>query len=125
MRLMSRSVIGLLLLGLALTLGCNKEQPAAPAPAAAADEAAAPPSPRGPGLAPATPPGQAVVVPDTGDINATLERLTAELRKYVVGSRSVPKTFEEFATKARLEFPPAPSGKQDQISGQAVVLVKK
>jgi len=125
MRLMSRSVFGLLLLGLALTLGCKKEQPAAPDPAAIADEAAAPPSPRGPGLAPAAPPGQAVVVSDTGDVNATLERLTAELRKYVVSSRSVPKTFEEFATKARLEFPPAPAGKRYKISGQAVVLVKK
>jgi hypothetical protein len=64
------------------------------------------------------------VITNTGDVNATLERLTAELRKYVVGSRSVPKNFEEFVSKARVEFPPAPAGKKYKIAGQAVVLDK-
>jgi hypothetical protein len=125
MTCMSRPVLWALALGVVLTLGCKKQ----PAPVldstVAAEGAAAPPSPRGPGPMPAATAGQPVVVPDTGDVNATLERLTTELRKFVVSSRSVPKNFEEFATKARLEFPPAPDGKQYKIAGQAVVLDKK
>jgi hypothetical protein len=121
---MSRSVSWVLLMGVALLAGCQKQQPAA-VETVAVDATGAPPSPRGPGFAPAPDAGQPVVVADTGDVNATLGTLTTELRKYVVSSRSVPKTFEEFATKARLQFPPPPTGKQYKISGQAVVLVKK
>ena len=64
------------------------------------------------------------VVPDTGDINATLHDLSLELRKYVVRTRSIPKTFEEFAAKSQVQMPPAPAGKKYAIQGQAVVLVK-
>ena len=127
MTCMSRSVLWILALavGVSWTLGCKKSSSSASDIAIAADAEAAPPSPRGPvSAAPATA-GQPVVIADTGDINATLERLTTELRKYVVSSRSVPKTFEEFVTKAQLEFPPPPEGKQYKISGQAVVLGKK
>jgi hypothetical protein len=122
---MSRSFFCVLLLSLALMPGCNKQPPAASDPVAAADDTAAPPSPRGPGLAPATAATSPVVVPDTGDVNATLDRLTAELRKFVVSTRSVPKNFEEFAAKGRLEFPPAPAGKKYKIAGQAIVLGNK
>ena len=121
---MGRSFFWMLLLAVALTPGCKKQQPAVSDTVPAADEAAAPPSPRGPVLVPATVAGQPVVVPDSGDVNATLERLTAELRKYVVSTRSVPKSFEEFATKAGLQFPPAPAGTKYKIAGQAVVLAK-
>ncbi|HWW03282.1 MAG TPA: hypothetical protein VNZ64_26505 [Candidatus Acidoferrum sp.] len=122
---MSRSFFCALLLGIALMPGCNKRQPAASDPVAAADDTAAPPSPRGPGLAPAASATAPVVVPDTGDVNATLDRLTTELRKFVVSTRSVPKNFEDFAAKARLEFPPAPAGKRYKIAGQAIVLGNK
>jgi hypothetical protein len=121
---MSRSVFWIWLLGVAVLAGCKKQQPAT-VETVAVDATGAPPSPRGAGFDVAPDAGQPVVVADAGDVNATLARLTAELRKYVVSSRSVPKTFEEFATKARLQFPAAPAGKQYRISGQAVVLVKK
>ena len=125
MSCMSRSVLWVLALAVASALGCKKSSSSSGDIPVAADAQAAPPSPRGPvSAAPATV-SQPVVIADTGDVNATLERLTAELRKYVVGSRSVPKTFEEFAAKAQLEFPPPPAGKQYKISGQAVVLAKK
>src|SRR5271167_3829884 len=82
---------GLMLAG-ALGAGCSRHQPAASAsPAANASLEASAPSPptRGPG--PMAPPAVAPVVPDTGDINATLGQLSLELRKYVVRTRSVPK----------------------------------
>ncbi len=123
---MSRALVGvLLMLGLAFSPGCKKSQPAAGDSAAVASEPAAPPSTRGPGIAPLNPATGPVVVPDSGDVNTTLERLTTELRKYVVSSRSVPQTFEEFAQKARLEFPPPPAGKKYKLAGQAIVLANK
>lgn len=127
MTCMSRFVLWALALAVAVApaAGCKKSSSSSGDIPVVSDAQAAPPSPRGPvSAAPATA-GQPVVIADTGDINATLERLTAELRKYVVGSRSVPKTFEEFVTKAQLEFPAPPEGKQYRISGQAVVLGKK
>ena len=124
MTLMSRAFYGALLLGVSLTLGCDRQQPAAGDATTAANEPAAPESPRGPVSAMAAPPDQTVVITNTGDVNATLERLSIELRKYVVGSRSVPKNFEDFVSKARVEYPPAPAGKRYKIAGQAVVLDK-
>jgi hypothetical protein len=65
------------------------------------------------------------MVPDTGDINGTLSQLSLELRKYVVRTRSVPKDFEEFAAKSRVQMPPPPAGQKYAIRGQAIVLVKR
>src|SRR5437660_12103466 len=79
----------------------------------------APPT-RGPGPMPARPPG-AAVVSDQGGINATLEQLSLELRKYVVRSRSVPKTYEEFIAKSNVHAPPPPEGKKYVIENQAIV----
>ena len=118
------------LLAATLAAGCSKHQSAVSASAAAnavqADAApelsAAPPSPRGPG--PAAPPPTAVVIPDSGDVNATLNQLSLELRKYVVGTRSVPKDFKEFVAKSHVQAPPPPAGKKYAIQNQAVVLVK-
>jgi len=67
----------------------------------------------------------AVLIPDSGDVNATLNQLSVELRKYVVGTRSVPKDFEEFAAKSHMQAPPPPAGKKYAIKDQAVVLVKR
>jgi hypothetical protein len=67
----------------------------------------------------------ASAVPDTGNLSATLEALSLELRKYVVRTRSVPKDFEEFAAKSHLQAPPAPAGKKYAIQNQAIVLVKR
>ncbi len=65
------------------------------------------------------------VVADSGNVDAALQQLTTELRKYVVRTRSIPKTFEEFAAKSNAQFPPPPAGKKYAIADQAVVLVKR
>ncbi len=69
-------------------------------------------------------PTNATEIADTSDVNAALQQLTQALRDYVVRTRSVPKNFDEFVSKAQLRFPPAPQGKKYQIQGQMVVLVK-
>jgi len=65
-----------------------------------------------------------VVVSDQGGINAVLEQLSLELRKYVVRTRSVPKNFEDFIAKSNVQAPAPPSGKKYAIENKAVVLVK-
>jgi len=73
---------------------------------------------------PAAPPGQAVVS-DDGGVNAVLTQLSLELRKYVVRTRSVPKTYEEFIAKSNVQAPPPPPGKKYVIENQAIVLVQR
>ena len=122
----NRVIIGLFLCAIltaSIVVGCKKHEAAvSPDPPPIDQVAAAPsaPGPHGPGPVTAAP----AVVPDTGDVNTTLHDLSLELRKYVLRTRSVPKTFEEFAAKSRLQMPPAPAGKKYAIQGQAVVLVK-
>jgi len=101
-----------------LSAGCSKHESAAPAsgeapPTTADVNTAVPPSPA------------SVVVADTGDESATLAQLSAELRRYVVRSRSAPTSFEEFVTQAHVQAPPAPAGKKYVISKGTVLLVKK
>ncbi|HWX21390.1 MAG TPA: hypothetical protein VN578_15930 [Candidatus Binatia bacterium] len=123
---MSRLVLSAVITAL-LTLGCKKPAPSPAADAPVQDPSAsstvAPPSPRGPGLPTNAP--SAVVVPDTGNIDATLNELSLQLRRYVVTTRSVPRSFEEFAAKSSLQAPPPPAGKKYAIQGQLVVLVKR
>jgi hypothetical protein len=110
-------------LAIGLTAACKKQEPI-PGTNSTADQQMAPVSPRGPLHnieSPATPP----VIADSADSNATLQQLTQALRDYVVRTRSVPKNFEEFASKSQASFPPAPEGKKYAIQGQAVVLVKR
>ena len=114
-------------LAAALAAGCSKHEPAAGAPTAPADPSAvapgaAPPS-RGPGTMAPSPTG--AVISDSGDINATLTKLSLELRKYVIGTRSVPKDFEDFIAKSHVQAPSPPAGKKYAIKDQAVVLVKR
>ena len=104
------------------TLGTNTATNTPQADGSAATPAAAPPS-RGPGAT--APPATGAVIPDSGDVNATLNRLSLELRKYVVGTRSVPKNFEDFIAKSHVQAPPPPAGKKYAIQDQAVVLVKR
>jgi hypothetical protein len=118
---------GLVLMVLLLSLGetgCKKHEPATESTKPSGDQeaAAAVPSPRGPPAitAEVAPP----VVAENSDINAVLHDLSLELRKYVVRTHSIPKTFEEFAAKSHVQMPPAPGGKKYAIQGQAVVLVK-
>ena len=118
-----RRLVFVMLLALPLATACKKQEPPGGAAATADPAGEAPPSPRGPGEMPAA--DTAPVIADTGDVNATLQQLSTELRNYVVRTRSVPKNFDEFAAKSNLQFPPAPTGKKYAISGQAIVLVKR
>jgi hypothetical protein len=107
--------------------GCKREEAASVGKGPGIEQpgdAMPPASPRGIGNAPeaATNP---VVIADTGDINATLQQLTKELRDFVVRTRSVPKNFEEFAAKSQISFPPPPQGKKYVIVKQEVVLQKR
>jgi hypothetical protein len=115
-----------LLVAMLATAGCSKHQANTDANAAtnaAGAEAAVTPPTHAPGPAVAAPVADAVA--DTGDVKATLDSLSQELRKYVVRTRSVPKDFEEFAARSHLQAPPAPAGKKYAIQNQAVVLVKR
>ena len=114
-----------------LTGGCSKHHPAARADTAtntvqadlSAATTAAPPAERAPG--PTTPPPTGVVIANTGEVNAALNQLSLELRRYVVGTRCVPKDFEDFVAKSHVQAPPPPTGKKYAIKDQAVVLVKR
>jgi hypothetical protein len=68
-------------------------------------------------------PPPTALIPDTGDVNATLQQLTLALRDYVVRTRSVPKNFDDFAAKSQARFPLPPAGKKYAIQGQKVALV--
>lgn len=119
-------LFGTLLLAAVLAAGCSKRQPAkGDANDSRADAAAAAPAAptRGPG--PVTVPTAGAVIADSADVNATLTALSSELRKYVIGTRSVPKDFEDFIGNSHVQAPPAPAGKKYAIKNQAVVLVKR
>ncbi|MGO8925760.1 MAG: hypothetical protein ACLQU3_02525 [Limisphaerales bacterium] len=103
----------------AMLAGCGREAKGPPQPPQLSE---LPTSPRGPvRMTEASVP--AVVIPDTGDVNATLQQLTVALRDFVVRTRSVPKNFDEFAAKSQARFPPPPAGQKYAIQGQKVVLV--
>ena len=120
-----------LLVAAILASGCSKHQPATAANPAtnAVESGASQDAPAGPpthrASAPVGASAIAAVVPDTGNLSATLDTLSQELRKYVVHTRSVPRNFEEFAAKSHLQAPPPPAGKKYAIKDQAVVLVKR
>lgn len=71
------------------------------------------------------PPAGAAVVSDQGGINAALEQLSLELRKYVVRTRSVPKNFEDFIARSNVQAPAPPPGKKYAIANKEIVLVKR
>ncbi len=104
------------LLAAMLAGGCSKNESAPGANKGPSAE-------RGPG--PLVNPPVAGAIADSGDINATLNQLSLELRRYVVGTRTVPKDFEDFVAKSHVQAPPPPAGKKYAIKDQAVVLVKR
>ena len=65
------------------------------------------------------------VIEAQANLNATLDQLSAELRKYVVRTRSVPKDFEDFLAKSQVQAPSPPAGKKYAIRNQAVVVVNR
>jgi hypothetical protein len=123
----SFSPVKMMFLAAVLAAGCGKHETTDPRKAAAPDQEAASAAspPPAAGRAPVSAPLPAIVVPDNADVNATLGRLSLELRKYVVRTRTVPKSFEEFITKSQAQVPPPPAGKKYAIANQAVVLVNR
>jgi hypothetical protein len=63
-----------------------------------------------------------IVVPDSGSTEANLNQLSRAMRKYIAGSRSLPKDFNEFLAKSGVQPPPPPPGKKYVIQGQVVAL---
>jgi hypothetical protein len=63
-----------------------------------------------------------IVVPDSGSPEGNLNQLSRALRKYVAGSRSLPKDFNDFLAKSGVQPPPPPAGKKYVIQGLVVAL---
>jgi hypothetical protein len=123
-----QSVFWASLLVVGLACGCGKQgaqtspDPAAKAPQPDSETTDAGAPTHGPGPSVANPPP--AVIPDQVDTGATLSRLSLELRKYVMRTRSAPRNFEEFVALSHIQAPSAPSGKKYAIQGGAVVLTK-
>jgi hypothetical protein len=66
-----------------------------------------------------------IVVPDAGSPEANLNQLSAALRKYIAGSHSLPKDFNDFLAKSGVQPPPPPAGKQYVIQGQVIALANQ
>jgi hypothetical protein len=109
--LTNRVGLAILLAGISV-LACKK----APPPTAESLARHGPPS-TNPGAAP-----EPIIVPDSGNPDANLNQLSHALRKYVAGSRSVPKDFNDFLAKSGVQPPPPPAGKKYVIQGQVVAL---
>jgi hypothetical protein len=120
------------LLALMVGAGCKGKQDASPdqvaastnqaaSPPAQTADSAAPPSQGAPAPVPPTP----GVVQPSADQQAVLAQLTLEVRKFVVSTRTVPKNFDEFASKSQIQIPAPPSGKKYAIKNQEVVLVDR
>jgi hypothetical protein len=122
----------MLLLATALVGGCGKPKAAATTQpntnTASADVAGADSTPQGPlhgsELQPATA-ASPVLIPDTGDTSATLSRLSLELRRYVLRTRTAPKSFEDFLAQSQIQAPPPPAGKKYLLQSGAVVLANR
>jgi hypothetical protein len=129
---------------LLLTACGRKSQPANTAPVSAATvvQSDAAPAPQ-PVATPATPvssaaqpqyaPGPPVALPTQPTVitagatwDATLDQLSDALRSYVVNTRTVPKNFQDFATRDLLQAPPPPPGKAYAIGPhEKVILVNQ
>ena len=106
---------------LLLAAGCGKKPEAAtvPPPAAATFDPARDAAPQPMDLPPNP---QMQVIADGLDTDAVLAQLTAELGRYVRYTHAPPKTFEEFASKDPITYPPPPAGKKYAIASGHVVL---
>jgi hypothetical protein len=112
---MSRFGCLILLMTAAVMLaGCKK----APPPTAESIASRRPPSPY------ANTPPPAIVIADSGDVNANLANLSQALRKYIAGSHRMPTNFDDFLAKSGVQPPPAPVGQKYVVQGQVIVLAK-
>ena len=111
-------VLAVLVVALA---GCKQRDSAAISGASTTGPATIAASPEG--QPPVVNPSEPVVIPQTDDMNATLDQLSAELRAYVGSTRSTPKDFQDFIARARVQVSPPPAGKDYTIVHGKVVLV--
>ena len=106
-------------LACALTAGCKKHVAASatPAPDQTASSNSAPETAAdAPVAAPETP--AEVVIPENGDINATLAQLSKELHRSIARTHYLPTSFEDFVAHAHVQVPPPPPGKKFAINRQ-------
>lgn len=66
-----------------------------------------------------------IVVPDAGSTEANLNQLSLALRKYIAGTHSVPKDFNDFLTKSGVQPPPPPAGKKYVIQDHVIALANQ
>lgn len=78
------------------------------------------PSTGAPAPQPLPPSSQTIAADATAE--AAAGQLTAELRRYVAYTHSIPKSFEDFAAHDPIKFPPPPSGKKYVIAHGKVVV---
>ena len=103
------------LLAIISVMGCKK----APPPTAESLARHGPPS-----LNSGTPP-EPIVVPDAGSPEANLNQLSLALRKYVAGTHSMPRDFNDFLTKSGVQPPPPPAGKKYVLQGLGISLANQ
>jgi hypothetical protein len=63
-----------------------------------------------------------VTPPQSGNFDATLSDLSYQLRLYVSGTRTAPKTFAEFIANSGVSAPQPPAGMHYAIRSGQVVL---
>jgi hypothetical protein len=124
MALRAKLVSSVAVLALVLA-GCKKQAPVSNTAPAAADQNAASTETTKAGVAPLDATPVVVPAPEDGNMTVVLAELSRQLRKYVLVSRSAPKSFEEFADKARVQAPPPPTGQKYAIDHGEIVLVKR
>lgn len=106
--------------GLALLLtGCGRKTDAPPAPQSEAHA----PVPAAVDAVSNSLPREALALPPGANLDAELDQLTRELRKWIVRHQRPPNSFEEFTASAPFQVPAAPAGKKFAISKQMRVVV--
>src|SRR5262245_27886546 len=89
--------VGAVVIGL-LPMGCKKQQPVSKLDETSRHSLPVSAPPGSSDARPSNVP-PALAISDSSQIDATLHELSLELRRYVVRTHSVPKSFEEFAAK--------------------------
>ena len=123
-----KTVAPALLAASVLLSGCGKKNsttqspPPETASAPAAAHAATPAAPVGHAPVAQAMPANAPAIAANASAAAVTDQLSAELRRYVAYTRTIPKSFEEFIAHDPIKFPPAPAGKKYVINGAQVVL---
>jgi hypothetical protein len=111
-------------------LGCGCGKKAAPEPVAAAAPVPevvttkASPSPVGPpkGHPPETMPTAKLSIAANASATEAAVQMSAELRNYVLYTRTIPKSFEDFVAHHPMRYPAPPAGKRYVIEDGNVVV---